>query len=673
MSDNLIDMSFSLDALIPFAQPFIDKISKARKKLVHESQAKELANAIVIEKEEQVIELLADRYLRFRTLQSPKSKIYINKIYHPLRIFYSEDEREVVISENTVIYPDKVLVITGKAGQGKTTTLRKLVCNEILFGNAIPIIIFLREIEWQLFNSVHDAIESIPQMISNELNNIGIYIEIDAILYLVETKSIRVFFDGFDEVPHSYRNYALAVINSLYLKYKSPSIVTTRPHTEITYSQVSSQNADLMDLTLEDVNRIITRNSITSDVNYITSLLSKINNSAFSNLLKTPILVDIFVTVYAALKKDPDNLSDFYKDLFIQLSENHDRFKTSFERSSVSGLNNEKLRDVFIATCAIIMQSSDNIIFNESSLIDYFKAGNELDQPKTKCHQIHRDIIDKTSLIINDGHYYSFIHKTVLEYHAAEFLKSRLDEDAQKQLYNHFISNGIDKWEQVILFISEIDRDKLNCFYFKELIEQLGLTTENINHYERDGYLSYVPLLFGFSKIRFYISARNLPTKAETFIEEPNIILYKQFIFMLSVTKKTMPVVTNHVKEKAFFSCLGVASNLSLKLNKDFYSHNGEHNKILTLEYLRYINNNIPREFGVIKREIFKKNNEKIVVNHKYIEFKLIDLIKSMMYEYETSLFELIKLVEEISFDIDNSEQRKKSARTFVDILKSPN
>lgn len=669
MSDSIVDLSFALDAvLLPIAKAFLEKTAKIKSKLVNSAQAKDFANAISVEKETTAVEILADRYLRFRTLQSPKSKIYINEIYHPLRLFYSDEGRSELILGNTMIHPEKTLVITGKAGQGKTTTLRKLVCNEILYGKTIPIIIFLREIEWSSFKSLNEVAEKIPQIISDELKNIGIYIELPAILYLIETQSIRVFFDGFDEVPHAYRNHALLMINTLFLKHKTPSIVTTRPNTEITYNQSSSQNVDLMDLTTDDVRDIIKKNSITNDGNYIDSLLEKVNSSAFSSLLKTPILVDIFVTVYAALKKDPDNLSDFYKDLFIQLSENHDRFKTSLERSSFSGLNNEKLRDIFIATCAVMMNASEDIVFSESELIDFFKRGCDMEQLETRPSQVHQDIIDKTSLIIHDGRSYSFIHKTILEYHAAEFLKSRLDEKNQRELYSKFVEHGIDQWEQVILFLSEIDRDKLNSLYFKVLLQSLGLTGRSIHDYDGDSSLSYIPLLFGFSKIRFSLSKRNLPFKASVRIEEPNMNLYKQFHVMMSITKKSIPDIINHVKEKEYFSYLIKNHELSVTLSKDMPDSTCN-DLMLSAEYLKYIEAGIKRAYGR-SRTLSHANGKRVEDIYNYVDFELVDIIKSVSYEYKPALFDLIAKIESIHFDIDTSEKRRSSANAFLKVFK---
>ena len=668
----MVELNFALDAvLIPIARAFLEKTAKIKSKLVNSAQAKDFANAISVEKETTAVEILADRYLRFRTLQSPKSKIYINKIYHPLRLFYSDEGRSELILGNTMIHPEKTLVITGKAGQGKTTTLRKLVCNEILYGKTIPIIIFLREIEWSSFKSLNEVADKIPKIISDELKNIGIYIELSAILYLIETQSIRVFFDGFDEVPHAYRNHALLMINTLFLKHKTPSIVTTRPNTEITYNQSSSQNVDLMDLTTDDVREIIKKNSITNDGNYINSLLDKVNSSAFSSLLKTPILVDIFVTVYAALKKDPDNLSDFYKDLFIQLSENHDRFKTSLERSSFSGLNNEKLRDIFIATCAVMMNDSEDIVFSESELIDFFKRGCDMESQETRPSQVHQDIIDKTSLIIHDGRSYSFIHKTILEYHAAEFLKSRLDENNQRELYSKFVENGIDQWEQVILFLSEIDRDKINSLYFKVLLQSLGLTGRAIHDYEGDSSLSYIPLLFGYSKIRFYLSKRNLPFKASVSIEEPSMNLYKQFHVMMSITKKSIPDIIDHVKEKEYFSYLIKNHEFSITSRKEVsgFINPGCNNLMLSAEYLKYIEAGIKRTYGR-SRTISHENGRRVEDVYNYVNFDLIDIIKSVSYEYKPALFDLIAKIEGIYFDIDTSEKRRSSANAFLKAFK---
>jgi len=81
MSDSIVDLSFALDAvLLPIAKAFLEKTAKIKSKLVNSAQAKDFANAISVEKETTAVEILADRYLRFRTLQSPKEGA--NKSWH---------------------------------------------------------------------------------------------------------------------------------------------------------------------------------------------------------------------------------------------------------------------------------------------------------------------------------------------------------------------------------------------------------------------------------------------------------------------------------------------------------------------------------------------------------------------------------------------------------------
>ncbi|MGR5245371.1 hypothetical protein ACP3VU_11640 [Vibrio sp. PNB23_22_6] len=77
--------------------------------------------------EQQIFEKVTDRYLTFRTLLSRDNDVFIDEIYHPLKITSMRTSTELItLSENTEFPFPKIACIVGKAGQGKTTILRKM-------------------------------------------------------------------------------------------------------------------------------------------------------------------------------------------------------------------------------------------------------------------------------------------------------------------------------------------------------------------------------------------------------------------------------------------------------------------------------------------------------------------------------------------------------------------
>lgn len=651
--------------LMPITEKVKDKIIGIVSNLRSEAQAKELVDSIGTQYDIVMTERLADRYLRFRTLQSPKAKIYINEIYHPLVLSFSEEKKELRIENETTLPTKNILVVVGKAGQGKTTTLRKLVYNELMHGESIPIIIFLREIEWCNYSSIYELKENTPEIIRMELDRIGIYVRVDVIFYLLEKKLIKIFFDGFDEVPHDFRAFAQQLIHTVYLRYNSPCIVTTRPGTEISTSSGNTEIVDLKDLKESDVQEMIKRNCITDDSGYIDSLLLRVNNADFSGLLKTPILVDIFLSVYAALKKDPENLSDFYKDLFILLSDTHDRFKSSLQRSSFSGLTNHQLRDVFLSTCAGILQKNSMLTFTESELIDFFTIGCKMSEVNDKSGKIHSDIIDKTSLIIVDGITYSFIHKTILEYHASEYIRTRLSEVNKNNVYKKFAEKGVGVWEQALTFLSETDRDSFLIYYCSAVLNNLNIgkrTVEEIESATIEKELLHI--LLGYSHVRFYFNENNysLPIEACGLMISPNEHLYSSFYSMFNILSKRIPSFIEHSESKEFFKHLSnywVDDRIKTNENKELVP-------IISFELERYREHKIPYTSGSKCFVTYSDSNNTRKEDHcLYHDYKVEDIIGVLTYSHEPAAVELRRIIEVVEVEIKKSLGRVDAANYF--------
>ncbi len=279
-----------------------------------------LFNELIITERIEDIELSASKYvdklLKFKTINPENTFIFIDDIYTPLtlRDLSNKNNTKIIIDEVNVISFNKINCIIGKAGQGKTTLMRKLAYRELLKEEKIPLIIILRDIKWESNLSLLDVIKY-------SLKHIGFpFKNEETIAFLLQSNKILPLFDGFDEIKYEDRSKAINLIESCYQTYNSTCYVTTRPNTEITTSISSSKNWLIEDLSKGDVVNIINDNK-TIDGEFKLELIKSLSYG-LKEILITPIIVDIYIYTYPSLDSTPNNSIELYKELFNVLAKN---------------------------------------------------------------------------------------------------------------------------------------------------------------------------------------------------------------------------------------------------------------------------------------------------------------------------------------------------------------
>ena len=475
----------------------VDKLLEIRNK---DHEISDALNAISIPndpaKRARMEEKFTDRYLKFKTINSDNVDVHIDDIYHPLQFVFCDNGKKNLVDDTFLLINRKITCLIGKAGQGKTTLLRKLVQKELNNENGkIPLLIILRDIDWEKHNDVCD-------IISLEFDRFGINIPKETVMYLLQFDKLFVCFDGFDEVKDEYRRVALRAINDCFSKYESQTVVTTRPDTQVTLSLDSSRNATLLDLTLDDVYNIIDINK-SIDEKYKQELKDAVSSkNEIKNILLTPIIVDIFILVYASMDAEPNTLTEFYGQLFSIIINKHDRFKY-LARQPLSGLDNNKLHDVFCTACLQMIIHKFPIDLKEDSLRDIFADSCNALGFKDHNNLSHIDIVDKTSLIKRDGEIFSFIHKTILEYHAAKSI-ANLDSNIKEQFYKSIADRYESSFENVLSFVKDIDTPSFYKFFVSRILKNSQIKL-HYNFYDDD--LLFV--IYGFNAFQFTVGSND--------------------------------------------------------------------------------------------------------------------------------------------------------------------
>jgi len=424
------------------------KRSKFNKEVEH------ILQSIFIPDDNNAYHKFFDKYLCFRMISSANEDVFIGDIYHPITL--SKKSKNTPTNRYNlvdIISNNKITCLIGRAGQGKTTALRKIIL-EILQAEGepalIPFIIQLRDVDWKKEGCI-------TKLLAKELTYFGFDITAEQSSYLLQEGVVKVLFDGFDEVESKHHQLASKVINETYSKYNTSCIVTTRPNTPISYASSHTTNYEFLDLTIDDVISIIKKYKNIND-KYKENLINVVKNSeTISKILISPVMVDIFIYVYPELLEEPKNIVDFYRPLFDFITLKHDRLKGAWERHTASGTSNLELKEIFCALSFHSIAEESAISVDETKLFNLCtKALNSLAKSNLASDRVVEDIIQRTSLIQQDGLSFSYIHKSICEFYAAEFIRG-LPEPSKIKFYENIAIKNQVKFKNVLKFLSEID------------------------------------------------------------------------------------------------------------------------------------------------------------------------------------------------------------------------
>ncbi|WP_318512062.1 NACHT domain-containing protein [Photobacterium leiognathi] len=514
----------------------LDKLLEIRNK---DHEITDALNAIRIPndpvKRARLEEKIIDRYLKFKTINSDNVDVHIDDIYHPLQLSFCDNNTQNLVDDTFTLTNRKITCLIGKAGQGKTTLLRKLIQKELIDDNGkIPLLIILRDINWE---KTYDVCE----IVSLEFDRFGVSIPKEAVKYLLQFNKLFVCFDGYDEVKDEHRRIALTAINECFSKYDCQTVVTTRPGTQVTLSLDSSRNVTLLDLTLDDVYKIIDINKSIGE-EYKEELKKAANSKdEIKSILLTPIIVDIFILVYGSMDAEPNTLTEFYGQLFSIIISKHDRFKY-LTRQSESGLDNSKLHDVFCYACFKMILEKSSLDLKEGELMKVF--ADSCDRLGFKDHNnlSHMDIVNKTSLIKLDGNHYSFIHKTILEYHAARSI-ANLDSNLKDKFFLYLVEKYDTSFDNVLSFYKDIDTPS----FYKYFVSRILSTSQIKSHYKfYDNDLLFV--LYNHNVIQYNVSSSVGLTENAQFRLE-NLDVSDAYEYNLSMFKKLLEIIDYPIEQ----------------------------------------------------------------------------------------------------------------------------
>lgn len=384
-----------------------------------------------------------------KTLWSPEAEVPLLNFYHPPNMIGLEKGSRRSV-ETVREISDGNIVIQGIVGQGKSILLRYLAIKEATNPQSSRIPIFL---ELRMLQPTLTLIPAIWKVLA------GFDIDVDepTFSYIASSGKFVLLLDAFDELDESLTKTTLNDLAYLAQKYPELQIVvSSRPGNEI-QKMGGFRIVRISPLIRTDYGPFLKKLGLpTIKISDIQEAIRQ-SPSKLTDLITTPLMLTLVVIVYESEKEIPPTLPEFFERLFQVVFTRHDRLKAGFSRRRYSGLSERRLQVLFEAFCFMTLQNSFGRSLSSEQFSTAFSQALEYSEGCACDEEKFRlDIVKVACLMLEEGiDTTTFLHKSVLEYYAAAFIKHSTDEVAK--LFYKAANDSPRTWSEVVRFLADID------------------------------------------------------------------------------------------------------------------------------------------------------------------------------------------------------------------------
>jgi hypothetical protein len=378
-----------------------------------------------------------------KTIWNAEYSINLKDFYYPSTITYKNTVYPVI--DLDMFDTDKRIVIEGTTGQGKSILLRYLVGQELRKGYKIPIFCELK-------NICKD--KTLEDLVLSSLSSLGITLEKTFIKRLLGENRTSLILDAFDEVDEQFVKRTLDEISNYSTIKTLKIIVTSRKKHEIQKLNkfvVAGINIISKPEVAPFLNKLFENEENLADE--IVSSINKSNPELFE-IAYSPLLLTLLAIIYKINRSLPNSLIDFYDGLFELLVMRHDRTKPNLRRVFKTELSEKELEKVFMGFCflAISKQIKSFGSLEADKMLAHIRRYYSELNIDSDC--FIQDIVVNTNLFLSEGNRYVFLHRSIIEFHAAKFIKTA-PLKLKMQFYESCRNNKDTKINKPILFFLE--------------------------------------------------------------------------------------------------------------------------------------------------------------------------------------------------------------------------
>jgi hypothetical protein len=358
---------------------------------------------------EEYIKLSVEKYKYTKTILYKYEPVLIEDFYvdHDLELNNKIiDTRSV----KNLIEISNSLIITGIAGSGKSTLMKYLFLDSIKNEIGIPIFVEIRNIKKDILSDLFEILKksNFPQ-------------DLDLFKKILKNGKYIIFLDGIDEVGPEIRDKINSEI--LYMREsfsKNVYIVTSRSYDNfISWSHFTELK--LLPLTKEKAKLLIKK------INYENNIKDKFLSDFdiifrdHESFVTNPLLLTLMLMTYAEYSAIPTKVSLLYERIFEMLYSRHDATKFGYNRKIFSNLNQYEFKKV-ISCFSLNSYLDEKIRFTKEEINGYLETAKKILEIEFDQDQYLKDLIESVCLLIHEGFYYTFTHRTFQEYFSSFFI-----------------------------------------------------------------------------------------------------------------------------------------------------------------------------------------------------------------------------------------------------------
>lgn len=424
------------------------------------------------------------KYSKTKTFFIRNEPTYLYDFYVPAGL-KSPGRKIKNASFDEILKINNCCIVCGTAGSGKSTLMRHLLLQCVAAKNKVPVFIELKDIN-DFDGDFVDLIRSV--LVKDSARFSKVFIE-----SAIKAGHFTFILDGYDEVNEKKRKKIRTEIQAMAKRCPDNNyIVSSRPDSEFGGWETFTV-FKMLGLSLEQACLLVNKLPFSGEIKDKFVLdLRKGMFEKHESFLSNPLLLSIMLLTYGQSADIPTKLNVFYNQAYEALFQCHDALKGAFQRERETSLDIQDFAEIL--NC-FSLQTYDKreLNFSRTKALSYLKKTKSITKINFKEENFLNDALTSVCLIVEDGLFLTFSHRSFQEYFTAKFIINS-SEDKQAQLLQKYSKHF--ETDNVIQLVHEIDSKLVEKYVFLPYIDNLekkiGIKkTFGITHY-----LNFFKLLF---------------------------------------------------------------------------------------------------------------------------------------------------------------------------------
>lgn len=393
-----------------------------------------------------------------KTLIHRFEDVPINDFYIPLFIRpfsgYQNKSKERIPTENIkdLVRQNGNLIIFGNAGSGKSTLLKHFIISSLSKNFKTPILIELRnlvETEGNFDKYVSSKIF--------EYQKLGLD---DSIIDRLLSKENFIFIlDGFDEISAALKPKASQSIKEFIQKYNGNNYIISSRHYDPLSAYDKFKIFEICEFTNTEAKEFIKKQFTKKEIAKANEIISEINKAKQSTVkyyLTSPLLLSLFIITYLTHPEIPFSKSEFYYNVFDSLFYRIDKYlKADFVHEKISKLSKDEFINI-LTLFSFLGYFENKYEFTSKYFDETIQKIKDIKRLRFDTQDFLTDLSVNINILIQDGKFYRFPHRTIQEYFCANFISKLTEFEQKKEIYHQLALSVKDNLFLITLLI-EID------------------------------------------------------------------------------------------------------------------------------------------------------------------------------------------------------------------------